>query len=389
MEVTKMKRKIISLFSCFVLMLSMVTTAFAANQFTDVSKHDYFYESVMWALDNGITSGTTTTTFSPYATCTRGQVATFLWRMKGQPEPTTINNPFDDVKESDYFYKAVLWAVEQGITVGTSKTTFSPSNNCTYAQVITFLWRAEGEPLVENASSTTAYGDVYYKNAAVWADFSGVLAGSNNQFFPDKDCPRADIVTYMYYTILDKYNLSTDGIIGNEYRSYVEIDGKLYEAGFLCEKWSGFYSDSVTGETYIDVDSNTTSTPYSGLIMLSALLEGNYTIEDSDNPFVNGIIDIDGSNTSLKLTVNTNYISAAEKIDKCTYQRNGVVLESAELNGSNYSMQNGIRCFNDDSRLLYNLNDVLTYLGYTGVSVSSDMLRQDLNGHSVLIVTHS
>lgn len=183
--------------------------------------------------------------------------------------------------------------------------------------------------------------------------------------------------------------MSKNGIISNDYRNYVEINGKLYEADFLCDKWSGFYADTETGETYIDIDSNSTSTPYSGLIMLSALLEGNYEVESSDNPFVAGIIYIDGSDTSLKLTVNTQYISASEKIDKCTYQRNGVVLESMKLSGSNYSVQNGIRCLNDNSRLLYNLNDVLAYLGYEGVNVSSDMLRQDLNGKSVLIISHS
>lgn len=383
-----MKRKIVSLLLCLVLMLSMGTTAFAANQFTDVSKQDYFYKPVMWALENGVTSGTSETTFSPYSTCTRGQVVTFLWRLNGKPEPTTTYNPFVDVKESDYFYKAVLWAVEYGITAGTSATTFSPSNNCTYAQVITFLWRSEDKPLVENAAIANTYGDVYYKDAVAWADSNGVLSGSANQFAPNNDCPRADIVAYMYYTVLDKYNLSVDGIIGNDYRNFVEIDGKMYEADFLCDKWRGFYSDSVTGETYVDLDNNNTSTPYSGLTMLAALLEGSYEVEDSDNPFVSGLIYIDGSDTSLKLTVDTHYISAAEAVDKCTYERNGVVLESAELSGSNYSEQNGIRCLNDNSRLLYNLNDILAYLGYEGVSVSSDMLRQDLNGQSVLIINH-
>ena len=384
-----MKKRIVSLFLCMLLVLSMGTTAFAASQFSDVSKQDYFYEPVKWALENEITSGTSATTFSPYATCTRGQVATFLWRLNGKPEPKTTNNPFVDVKESDYFYKAVLWAVEEGITAGTSATTFSPSNNCTYAQVITFLWRAEEEPFVENAAISNLYGDVYYKNAVAWADANGVLSGSANLFVPNNDCPRADIVTYMYYTMLSKYNLSKDGIISNDYRNFVEIDGKMYEADFLCDKWRGFYADKVTGETYIDIDNNNTSTPYSGLTMLAALLEGNYNVENSDNPFTDGLIFIDGADTSLKLTVDTHYVSAAVAVDKCTYERNGAVLESAELIGSNYSVQNGIRCFNDDGIVLYNLNDVLAYLGYEGVSVSSEMLRQDLNGKSVLIISQS
>lgn len=383
-----MKRKIIALLLSIVLIISLGTTAFAANQFTDVSKQDYFYKPVMWALENEITSGTSTTTFSPYSTCTRGQVATFLWRLKGEPEPETMNNPFVDVKESDYFYKAVLWAVEQGITVGTSTTTFSPSNNCTYAQVITFLWRAEGKPIIDNTDVANTYGDVYYKDAVAWAEHNGVLAGSNNPFSPDKDCPRADIVVYMYYTVLDKYNLSVDGIISNDYRSYVEIDGKLYESGFLSEKWRGFYADVGTGETYIDIDNNQTSTPYSGLIMLTALLEGYYKIEESDNPFLDGVIYIDGSKASLELTVNTSYVSVSEAIDKYTYQKNGMVLASAEQSEGNYSVQNGIRCLNENSKLLYNLNDILSYFGYNNVEVTSDMLRQDLDGMSVLKISH-
>ena len=163
----------------------------------------------------------------------------------------------------------------------------------------------------------------------------------------------------------------------------------MYEADFLCDKWRGFYADKVTGETYIDIDNNNTSTPYSGLTMLAALLEGNYDVENSDNPFTDGLIFIDGADTSLKLTVDTHYVSAAIAVDKCTYERNGAVLESAELIGSNYSVQNGIRCFNDDGIVLYNLNDVLAYLGYESVSLSSEMLRQDLNGKSVLVISQS
>ena len=200
--------------------------------------------------------------------------------------------------------------------------------------LVTFLWRSEDKPIVENEAISNAYGTAYYKDAVAWADSNGVLSGSANQFVPDNNCPRADIVTYMYYTVLDTYNLSTDGIISNDYRNFVEIDGKMYEADFLCDKWRGFYADKVTGETYIDIDNNNTSTPYSGLTMLAALLEGNYEVENSDNPFTDGLIFIDGSDTSLKLTVDTHYVSAAVAVDKCTYERNGAVLESAELIGT-------------------------------------------------------
>lgn len=393
-----MKKNLIALLLCMMVTLSVSAPAFASNQFTDVAKQDYFYEPTIWAVEQGITTGTSETTFSPDSTCTRGQVAAFLWRLKGEPEPKAVNNPFTDVKENDYYYKAVLWAVEQGITTGTSETTFSPSENCTYAEVITFLWRAEGKPAAENVSDA-AYDGTYYKDAAAWADSNNILAGSDNSFSPDKDCPRKDIVTYMYYTVLDQYNLSAEGISKNTYRNYVEIDGKLYETGFLSDNWSGFYGDPETGETYIDLDADS-DMPYRGLILLAALLEGKYEIEDSDNPFIDGVINLDGSDTSLELSVDKQYISATEEVEKCTYKRNGAVLKSVKPDKGNYAVQNGIRCFNDipkspadltvkGSTTLYNLNDVLAYFGYEGIHVSSDLKRQDLDGKNVLVVNRS
>ena len=105
----------------------------------------YYYEAVLWAVENRITEGTSRTTFSPNATCTRGQIVTFLWRAKQSHTPKTKNNPFQDVQTRDYFYKAVLWAVENGITQGTSKTKFSPNDTCTRGQIVTFLYRAYKE----------------------------------------------------------------------------------------------------------------------------------------------------------------------------------------------------------------------------------------------------
>lgn len=111
------------------------------NPFTDVSKDAYYYDPVMWAVQNKITTGTSKTTFSPNANCTRAQVVTFLWRAAGSPNPTNNRNPFGDVKSDAYYYKAVLWAVENNITTGTSRTAFSPDAKCTRAQVVTFLYR--------------------------------------------------------------------------------------------------------------------------------------------------------------------------------------------------------------------------------------------------------
>ena len=177
-------------------------TVSVRNPFTDVKNGDYFFHPVLWALthDPKITDGTSDTTFSPDATCTRGQVVTFLWRSMGCPEPKSTKNPFQDVKQSDYFYKAVLWAVEQGITDGTSDTTFSPEAPCTRAHVVTFLWRAEHKP---DAGSRNPFTDVasgqYYTAAVLWAVSEGITDGtSETAFSPDAPCTRGQIVTFLY-----------------------------------------------------------------------------------------------------------------------------------------------------------------------------------------------
>lgn len=162
------------------------------NPFSDVPKAAYYHDPVLWALKEDITIGTSKTTFSPTATCTRGQVATFLWRAKGCPEPTTTENPFRDVTESDYFYKAILWAYENGITNGASVTTFDPAGTCTSAHVVTFLWRANGKPAADHS------GTEYYAEAVAWAKENGLLTGTDTVFSPNNLSPRADIVTYLY-----------------------------------------------------------------------------------------------------------------------------------------------------------------------------------------------
>ena len=160
------------------------------NPFEDVSEYDDYYDAVMWAYANDVTSGVTADTFAPKATCNRGQVVTFLWRASGRPEPKTASNPFTDVRQDSYCYKAVLWAVENGITNGTSATTFSPTNPCTYAHVVTFLWRANGQP------SEPTSDNAWYAEAVSWANERGLLAGYS--FNPAAPCPRACIVIYLY-----------------------------------------------------------------------------------------------------------------------------------------------------------------------------------------------
>lgn len=188
-----MKKRLLStlLTLCMALTLLPITAAASTNPFTDVISGAYYHDAVIWAKDTGVTGGTTATTFSPTATCTRGQVVTFLWRAEGQPEPTSANNPFTDVKAGDYYYKPVLWAVEQGITGGTSATAFSPAATCTSGQVVTFLWRANGSPEIDYK------GSAYYSQALAWAKSKGLIEGTGT-FTASAPSPRSAIVTCLY-----------------------------------------------------------------------------------------------------------------------------------------------------------------------------------------------
>jgi len=169
------------------------------NPFADVKNGDYFYNPVLWAAKENITSGTTDTTFSPNESCTRGQTVTFLWRAAGSPEPTTTVNPFTDVKESDYFYKAVLWAYENGITQGTSVAEFSPNATVTRGQTVTFLYRFAGENTNgENPFTDVQTGDYYY-DSVLWAYGNDITSGTSvATFSPNEDCLRGQIVTFLY-----------------------------------------------------------------------------------------------------------------------------------------------------------------------------------------------
>lgn len=169
------------------------------NPFLDVEERDYFYNAVLWAMKNGVTSGTTDTTFSPDITCTRAQTVTFLWRAAGSPHPQNTVNPFGDVDEDSYYYEAVLWAVENGITAGTSAIEFSPDANCTRGQVITFLYRHHGMQATEEVYFSDVQEDSYYYDAVQWAVQNGITAGTSmSTFSPNAECTRAQIVTFLY-----------------------------------------------------------------------------------------------------------------------------------------------------------------------------------------------
>ena len=168
--------------------------------FVDVATGSYYENAVDWAVGNGITQGTDATHFSPDGICTRAQAVTFLWRAAGSPKPETRAMPFTDIPVGSYYYDAVLWAVENGIAKGTSDTTFSPNMTCSRAQIVTFLWRSEKSPA---AGTANPFADVksaaYYADAVLWAAKEDITKGTTNTTFsPDADCTRAQIVTFLW-----------------------------------------------------------------------------------------------------------------------------------------------------------------------------------------------
>ncbi|MGM9640196.1 MAG: choice-of-anchor I family protein [Faecousia sp.] len=171
-----------------------------SNVFEDVPSDAYYYDAVLWAAGKGITTGTSATAFSPDDACTRAQAVTFLWRAAGSPAPESSISPFTDVQPGSYYYDAVLWAFENGITKGTGSTTFSPEMKCTRSQAITFLWRSQGSPAAGDANCfADVAADAYYADAVRWAVENQITNGTSaNTFSPDCDCTRAQIVTFLY-----------------------------------------------------------------------------------------------------------------------------------------------------------------------------------------------
>ena len=175
--------------------------AIRENLFTDVSADDFYYEPVQWAVERGITSGATKTTFNPDGNCQRAQVVTFLWRAAGSPEPGTAENPFDDVKPTDFFYQPVLWAVENGITTGVDVSHFAPYAECNRASVVTFLWRAMNRPEVyaTDCPFTDVESGAWYEIPILWAAENNITNGMNaTTFGTDNICNRAQVVTFLY-----------------------------------------------------------------------------------------------------------------------------------------------------------------------------------------------
>lgn len=174
------------------------------NPFEDVEEDSYYYDAVLWAYEQGITEGTSATTFSPDASCTRAQMAFFLWRAAGSPEPKSHVNPFEDVSGDAYYGKAVRWAYEQGITGGTSATTFSPDSPCTRAQMAVFLYhneQANGGGFTGAWMFRVPFADIpdWAFEAVAWCYMKGITSGTGDTTFGSNDlCTRAQMVTFLH-----------------------------------------------------------------------------------------------------------------------------------------------------------------------------------------------
>ena len=183
-----------------------VTPAAPETSFVDVRSGEYYEEAVAWAVEKGITTGTSATTFAPNDSCTRAQAVTFLWRAAGSPKPKSTEMPFQDVADGAYYSDAILWAVENGITAGTSAGTFAPNAPCTRAQIVTFLWRSQKSPAAETANPFVDVSvEAYSHDAVLWAVEEGVTAGTTaTTFSPNNNCTRAQIVTFLYRALNSK-----------------------------------------------------------------------------------------------------------------------------------------------------------------------------------------
>ena len=187
-----------------------VSAAFASEavksvQFSDVPQNEYFYDAVNWAVEKGVTTGVGDNSFAPHSPCTRSQAVTFLWRAAGSPEPKGSES-FSDVDPNGFYCKAVLWAVENGITAGVGGGRFDPDGACSRAQIVTFLWRFAGKPAAQGGEKfIDVIATEYYNDAVTWAQVNGITSGTGDGCFsPERVCDRAQIVTFLYRDLAEK-----------------------------------------------------------------------------------------------------------------------------------------------------------------------------------------
>ena len=260
-----MLKRIISLaLVCAMILCFLPVSAEAGNAgFVDVPTNAWFADPVNWAVENGITTGATATTFNPNGVCQRATVVTFLWRAAGSPNPSSSRNPFRDVKESDFYYKAVLWAVEQGITNGLTADTFGPFANCNRAQVVTFLHRAQGSPAVTSTANpfTDVVPSAFYGPAVLWAVKNGITNGlSATEFGINSTCNRAQVVTFLYRT-------------ANPLETASSIKVAAIETAYGSEVWTEVAA-AFTARTGIQVE--LTTDRYLEDVISSSMQNGEY-----------------------------------------------------------------------------------------------------------------
>lgn len=243
-------KRVLSWVLAFALMLTVPSVSFAANAsyvepFQDVSTDRFYAEAVAWAVERNITKGTGATKFSPEKVCTRAEIVTFLWRAKGCPAPASRDHAFTDLKSGAFYYDAVLWAVEEGITKGTSVTKFSPEKGCTRAESVTFLYRTAGQPKQEQRNNP--FSDVeagrFYTDAVLWAAEHGITRGTSaTSFAPEKKCARGEIVTFLL-----RWNQA-------------EEQALVYGTASLT--YAEFYAGDVSSTEGYDAVSSATNTKY-------------------------------------------------------------------------------------------------------------------------------
>lgn len=212
--------------------------------FTDVPENSFYYDAVVWAYENGITSSDSL--FEPLSTCSRAQAITFIWRAMGSPEPQITENPISDISPSDWYYKPALWAYETGVAAG---DTFKPNGSCTNSEALTFLWRAEGKPMaaVSNSTVALAASGAYYERPAAWADSNGLFAQMGTAFDPAAPCSRAYLMNYLYWAEEQWTGAEETRALQTEYEQIIQ-DSQLYEV----HGTGLFYAD------YVDVEGDGT-----------------------------------------------------------------------------------------------------------------------------------
>lgn len=251
-----MRRTVSFLLAVLFLLPVLLSPSFFAvgNPFSDVTSDNYYYDAVMWAVENGITFGTSDTTFIPFSACTRGQTVTFLWRIAGSPKPQGERCIFVDVPYYAHYWKPVIWATENGITNGTSVHDFSPHRSVTRGQVVTFLYRFANakEPVID-----CVFDDVeeskYYYDAVRWAYGTGVTDGiTDTRFKPDELCTRAQIVTFLWRFVM-RAEVTESVCLGSSDHEFatVTVPATRTTNGYSVEKCSvcGFVKSTTAGES--------------------------------------------------------------------------------------------------------------------------------------------